>query len=85
MYMQDKESRQQQDEEIQDKAASIGTVEITSTPEKTEADNGDRKHNNHVKHSSPEVDAKAHAACIPSAGLSNPANGAKGKPCAYRT
>ncbi|CAK0741103.1 hypothetical protein CVIRNUC_001300 [Coccomyxa viridis] len=74
----DKDNREQQEQEIEDKAASSGTVEITSTPDKTEVNIGDRRHNNHGKRSSPEVDAEAYAARIPSAGTSNTANGAKG-------
>ncbi len=80
-YLQDKDNREQQEQEIEDKAASSGTVEITSTPDKTEVNIGDRRHNNHGKRSSPEVDAEAYAARIPSAGTSNTANGAKGKLC----
>ena len=82
--MQDKENREQQEQEIQDKAASLGTVEIASTPDKTEVSIGDPKKNNHVKRGFPEANEEAHAAHIPSSGTSNAANGAKGKPCTYR-
>lgn len=50
---------------MQAKEASLGTIEIRSTPNKVETRVEDRSHNNNFKHSSPEDDAETHAAPMP--------------------